>query len=297
MKPVLEHLPPKEEESFFVQAFDLPYFGTPWHYHPEFELVLIEESEGKRFVGNATSDFKKGDLSFLGANLPHLYRNPPVYYDKHSSLRAKSIVIHFREASLGKDFFSLPQMKKVNQFLERSAQGVDILGNSCKAIAAKMREMTCTTGISRLVLLLEILDMLAGTDEYSLVSGAGIVGHNSFDADRLNKVFQFILQNFHREIRLEEAASLVYMTRTSFCRFFLERTKRTFSDYLCEVRLNHAAKLLIEKDLKITRIASESGYNNLSNFNRQFKEKYKMSPQQYRQLYLKEKAPVFMEGV
>jgi transcriptional regulator GlxA family with amidase domain len=142
-----------------------------------------------------------------------------------------------------------------------------------------------------LIHLLEILNILADTAEYKLISGPGIVGHNVSDSERLDKVFHHILQNFHRGIKLEEVASLVYMTRTSFCRFFLERTKRTFSDYLTEVRLNHAAKLLIEENMSITRVAYDSGYNNLSNFNRQFREKYKINPKKYKSFYLKEDQP------
>ncbi len=288
MKPVLEHLPLDDKESFFIRAFDLPYFGTPWHYHPEYELVLVAESEGKRFVGNSITDFKKNDLSFFGPNLPHLYRNPPEYYARDSRLKARSIVIHFLETALGRDFFSLPQTAKINQLFEHSRQGIDILGETRKKVIAKMRAMLQTAGFQRLIHLLEILNILAESTEYKLISGPGIVGHNAADSERLDKVFQYILQNFHRPIRLEEVAGLVYMTRTSFCRFFLERTKRTFSDYLTEVRLNHAARLLIEENMSISRIAYDSGYNNLSNFNRQFREKYKINPKKYKSFYLKD---------
>jgi len=285
MRPVLEHLPPGSNESFVVQAFDLSYFGTPWHYHPEYELVLIEASEGKRYVGNSVSDFRQGDLSFLGANLPHLYRNPPAYYEKDSPLRAKSIVVHFRESSLGKDFFSLPQLNKVKELLAKSAQGLDIIEPVSKEIVSRMRRMVHESGIRRLVLLLEILDLLSSASDCRVISGPGIVGQNVFDAGRLNSVLAFMAQNFHREISLNEVASMVYMTRTSFCRFFLTRTKRTFSEYLKELRLNHAASLLTEKDMNISGIAVNSGYNNLSNFNRQFKKRYALSPQDYRQIH------------
>lgn len=291
MKPVLEHLPLEDKESFFTRAFELPYFGTPWHYHPEYELVLVLESEGKRFVGNSITDFKKNDLSFFGSNLPHLYRNPPEYYEKGSELKARSIVIHFLETSLGRDFFALPQARKIKQFFERSKQGIDILGETKKKIIVKMQAMLETAGFQRLIYLLEILNILAETTEYNLISGPGIVGHNISDSERLDKVFHYILQNFHRGIKLEEVASLIYMTRTSFCRFFLERTKRTFSDYLTEVRLNHAARLLIEENMSVARVAYDSGYNNLSNFNRQFREKYKINPKKYKSFYLKEDQP------
>ncbi len=291
MRPVLEHLPPGNNESFVVQAFDIPYFSTPWHYHPEYELVLIEASEGKRYVGNSVSDFNRGDVSFLGANLPHLYRNPPAYYQKDSPLRARSIVVHFRESSLGKDFFSLPQLNMVKELLVQSAQGIDIVGTLRIEVISRMRKMVHESGLRRLVLLLEILDLLSSSGDSRVISGPGIVGQNVFDAGRLNSVLSFITQNFHREISLNEVASMVYMTRTSFCRFFLSRTKRTFSEYVKELRLNHAAGLLTEKIMNISAVAVNSGYNNLSNFNRQFKKRYGLSPQDYRQIHGRHQIP------
>ncbi len=127
--PLLEYLPPKFEETFFIESFDLPYFGTPWHYHAEFELVLVKESHGKRFVGNSVSNFNSGDLSFLGSNLPHLYLNPPDYYEKDSKYRAKSIVLHFRPEAFG-NLFSLPEFKKTQMLFDKAKYGMDITGKS-----------------------------------------------------------------------------------------------------------------------------------------------------------------------
>jgi AraC-like DNA-binding protein len=285
VKPLLEHLPTQGEESFFAKAFDLPYFATPWHYHPEFELVLVVKSQGKRFIGNYVSDFQDGDLTFLGPNLPHLYRNPPAYYEQNPALRAQSIVIHFREDSIGRDFLALPQAKKLHGLFERSHQGMDILGETKREVSRKMRELLGTQGMERLIRLLDILNVLADTTDYALISDPGIVGHNPVDTDRLDAVFGYILQNFNREIRLEEVADLVHMTRTSFCRFFKERTKRNFSGFLADVRLDHAAKLLAESNGSIVQISYACGYNNLSNFNRQFKEKHGVSPREYRHAY------------
>jgi AraC-like DNA-binding protein len=285
MKPLLEHLPPEGEESFFAKAFDLPYFATPWHYHHEFELVLIVKSQGKRFIGNYVSDFQDGDLTFLGPNLPHLYRNTPAYYEQNPAFRAQSIVIHFLEDSIGKDFLALPQAKKLHGLFERSHQGMDILAETKRVVSRKMRELLQTQGMERLIRLLDILNLLADTTDYALISDPGIVGHNPLDTDRLDAVFGYILQNFNGEIRLEEVANLVHMTRTSFCRFFRERTKRNFSSFLADVRLDHAAKLLAESNSSIVQISYCCGYNNLSNFNRQFKEKHGLSPREYRHAY------------
>ncbi|HKZ38062.1 MAG TPA: cupin domain-containing protein, partial [Chryseolinea sp.] len=121
MKPVLEHLPLQPEESFVVKDFDYPYYPTPWHFHPEYEIVLVKESTGKRFIGDSISDFEPGDLAFIGPNLPHLYRNDSAYYQReNSSLRARSIVVHFLELSFGQDFFSLPETRPLQSLFSRS---------------------------------------------------------------------------------------------------------------------------------------------------------------------------------
>lgn len=285
MKPLLEYLPPPREESFFAQSFELPYFGTPWHYHPEYELVLIVESSGKRFIGNTVSNFDTGDLSLFGPNLPHLYRNHPAYYEEASPLKAKSIVIHFKEGAIGGDLLALPQAKGIGRLLHRSKNGLDIRGKTGEAVSKMMHELLAAKGMKRLLLLLTILDLLAESRSLKPISDTGIIGHNNTDTERLAVVFDYILHRYHENVRLAEVSKLVHMTPTSFCRFFKERTKRSFSSYLINVRLDHAKKLLSESQDSIEQICYASGYNNLSNFNRQFKEGFGISPRAFRQLY------------
>ena len=297
MNPVLEYLPPESEESFFAQAFDFPYFPTPWHYHPEYELVLVTKSYGKRFIGNAVTDFHEGDLSFFGPNLPHLYRNSQEFYENNPELRAQSMVIHFSEKSLGNDFLQLPQAKYIRELFHLSRQGMDILDNTKKEVIAKMKRLLELHGMERLIALLDILHQLGASSAYKLISDPGIIGHNAGDAERLNKVFQYTLENFEREIRLEEVAALAYMTRTSFCRFFQQRTKKSFFAFLAGIRLSHACKLLIETNKSVADITYSCGYNNFSNFNRQFKNKYNMNPKGYREIYSKIIEPEVLELV
>lgn len=285
MKPMLEHLEPAHQETFFAGTFDLPYFGTPWHYHPEYELVVVLASRGKRFIGNAVSEFKEGDLTFLGPNLPHLYRNPDQYYQGDPQLRARSIVIHFRESSLGMDLLALPQLRKVRRLFERSGQGLDFYGEVKREVIARMYRILEVSGLKRLIALLEILELLAETPDYRLISVPGITGHNAFESERLDAIFQYILQHFDQPIRLEEVASRVHMTRSSLCRFFRDHTKKSFSDFLIDVRLGHASTLLVESTDSVTQVAFKCGYNNLSNFNRQFKRKFGLTPRQYREAY------------
>ena len=128
MKAALEHLPKQREESFVVKYFDYSYYPTPWHYHPEYELVLVTQSQGKRFIGDAIHSFSAGNLSLIGPNIPHTYQNDHCYYQPDSKLRAQSIVIHFSEASLGHDFLQLPEARAVKNLLNNSMMGLDILG-------------------------------------------------------------------------------------------------------------------------------------------------------------------------
>jgi AraC-like DNA-binding protein len=141
------------------------------------------------------------------------------------------------------------------------------------------------SGLKRLIALLEILELLAETPDYRLISVPGITGHNAFESERLDAIFQYILQHFDQPIRLEEVASRVHMTRSSLCRFFRDHTKKSFSDFLIDVRLGHASTLLVESTDSVTQVAFKCGYNNLSNFNRQFKRKFGLTPRQYREAY------------
>src|SRR5688572_28229068 len=141
MKPVLEYLPRGDKESFVVKDFTYGYFPTPWHYHPEYEIVLVTESEGKRFIGDAISTFRPGDLAFIGPNLPHLYRNDERFYKTRSKLMARSIVVHFLEESLGEDLIALPEMSNIRKLLAMSVRGMDIKGRTNKIIDRMLHEL------------------------------------------------------------------------------------------------------------------------------------------------------------
>lgn len=285
MKPVLEHLPKDAEESFVVRAFDYKYYPTPWHFHPEYEIVLVTESSGKRFIGDNISNFGPGNLALIGPNLPHLYRNDAAYYKSASRLKAKSIVVHFSNTSFGKDFLSLPETKKVKQLLEKSARGLDITGKAALAVSAKLEELVTLKGFSCYLKLLEILQVLSESKEYRFISGGGITGVNEKESERMDDVLKYLLKNFSENINLADAAGVAHMAENSFSRFFKQRTRKTFTTYLTELRLNHAAKLLIEKEQSIVDICYHCGFNNLSNFHRYFKAFHKVTPLNYRKQY------------
>lgn len=286
MKPALEHLPKEKGESFVVKYFDYNYYPTPWHYHPEYEIVLVTESTGRRLIGDHVCDFEPGNLAFIGSNLPHIYRNDEKYYQPKSKLRAKSIVIHFSEDSLGNDFWKLPEAKSLKLFLRQSERGFDINGKTNNAISNQLEKIIGLKGIRRWLSLLEILNTIAESKELTSICKTSVIGKNEKESERLCLVFDWILHNYERDLRVTEAADLCNMSANAFSRFFSLRTRKTFSAYVTNLRLNKAARLLTEKELSVSDICYDCGFNNISNFNRQFLKQYKVNPLKYRRTFL-----------
>jgi len=286
MKPALEHLPKEKDHSFVVKFFDYNYYPTPWHYHPEYEIVMVTESTGKRFIGDHISDFQPGNLAFLGPNIPHTYRNDDKYYEEGSLLRAKSIVIHFTEASLGNDFLELPEARLLKKLFERSFHGLDIYGETYQKISNKLYDIISLTGLKRWLCLINILLEMSESKNLSSITKTSHIGYNEKESKRLCNVFDWITSNIEKDLRLSEAARIAEMNENAFSRFFSLRTRKTFVGFIQELRLQKAAKLLVENDMTITQVCYECGYNNVSNFNRQFLKHYKMNPMNYRKMFL-----------
>ena len=286
MKPALEHLPKEKDNSFVVKFFDYNYYPTPWHYHPEYEIVMVTESTGKRFIGDHISDFHPGNLAFLGPNIPHTYRNEEKYYAERSALRAKSIVIHFTESSLGNDFLELPETKSLQKLFEESLHGLDVFGETHDSISKKLYAIVKLSGLKRWLCLVDILLELSESKTLSPITKTTHIGYNEKESKRLCSVFDWITSNFEKDIKLAEAAQIAQMNENAFSRFFSLRTRKTFSGFVQELRLQKAAKLLVENDMTITEVCYECGYNNVSNFNRQFLNHYQMNPMRYKKMFL-----------
>ncbi|MFP5041227.1 AraC family transcriptional regulator [Parasediminibacterium sp. JCM 36343] len=285
MKPVLEYLPKDAEESFVVKSFEYTYYPTPWHFHPEYEIVLVTESTGKRFIGNNISNFQPGNLALIGPNLPHLYRNDVPYYEPNTDLRAKSIVVHFSENSFGHIFSSMPEAKQIKELFRKSVQGLEITGNTNKKASELLFELLELSGFARAIKLLEILQLLAASADCHFISGGGLTGINEKESERMHKVLDFLMKNFANDISRTEVAKVANMSDNAFSRYFSQRTRKTFAQYLNDLRLSHASKLLVSGEKNISEICYECGFNNVSNFNRQFKLHYGISPLAYSKTY------------
>ncbi len=281
MKAVPFKIPTSSEASFRVQVDEVSHFYDRYHHHPEIQITFIEKSHGTLLIGNSISSFLEGDLFIIGANVPHSFRNPESFY-KDIDLRAKSISVFFNMDSLGNDFFDLPELKKVKSILTESDKGIQIKGEAKDLICSKIRSIQKKKGIHSLLTFLEILTLISSADELNYLSSLRFsFDPSSQESERLELIFQYILDNYQQTIKLEEVAKQANLSVSAFCRFFKARTRKTFSKFLNEFRVSLACKKLISEEHSISEICYEVGFSNLSNFNRQFKEITGFSPTKY----------------
>jgi AraC-like DNA-binding protein len=259
-----------------ADKFISPYFETPWHCHIEYELTLIIHGKGKRFIGNHISDYEEGNLTFLGPNLPHLFRKDD------AQERGGSLVIHFKEEFLGKEFNHSPEMQKIRQLFEKSRMGLHIQGPTRDRLVQEMHNILELEGMNRLIALLSLLSALAESKDYYLLSNPDVAGQNPRDSDRLNKIFNYVMLNFTENIQIEDVAEISNMSYSGFSRYFKNRTKKNFSHFVNEIRIGYACKRLMTEDTSVSTVCFESGFNNLTHFNEQFKKIAKMTPYQFK---------------
>lgn len=283
MKPMFQDLPFPVDSHIYYYIEDLPHFIVPWHYHPAIEIMYIISGTGMRFVGDHLEGYAEGDVCMIGPQLPHEWRNDEIYFNKESALRSTCICLFFKKEIFESNLIRLPEMTNIRDLMERSRRGLKFVGESKKRIARFMELSSRNTGAQKVADLITLLEMMATTDEYEVLASVGFTESvNSDDFERFNKAYKYMVANFTTTIKLGDVAALVGLTPTAFCRYFKERTKKTFVEYLNDMRIGHAKKLLIEGKKKISTISMESGFNNLSNFINQFKKSTNMLPSNFR---------------
>lgn len=288
MKASLEQLDSHDDFSFQIKEVIQNRFDAPYHYHPAFELTLIISGEGKRFVGNNITDFRAGDLVLLGANLPHCWQNHRQDWlaMEEDSQQAQALVIHFKGDFLGTDFFNKPECRLIKQLLEKARGGFSIQGPTQDRVIREMLALKDLNPFARLISLLNILQMISnsGADTQSIDTNEVNYQLSNTDLDRINRIYAYVITNYTQEVHLDEVAHLANMTETAFCRYFKKVTKKTFVSLVTEFRIKHACELLRTSNKPMIEICFESGFGNLSHFNKQFKQYMKETPLQYRKL-------------
>ncbi|CAM4207897.1 AraC family transcriptional regulator [Zobellia roscoffensis] len=269
------------DRSFSVNHNLYPNFLRVWHYHPEIELVVILKSSGTRFIGDSIEKFQEGEVVLIGKNVPHMWLNDEIYFQPDSSLEAEAFAIHFTRDFLGKGFFDIPEMKEVASLLARANRGVKFssLNDELVAEIMKLIDYDPTTRVFKTI---EVLSKLAQHEDYQLLSTTSFV--NAFqktDNLRMDKIYAYVFENFNDGISASDVAKMTGMNKSAFSRFFKKTHKKSFTRYLNEIKVGYACRLLLENKESITSIAYLSGFNNISNFNRQFKIIHGLAPSAY----------------
>jgi len=287
MKPALQKSPISENQAFEVKYLNEPHFDSNWHFHSEYQLFTVIRGTGTRFVGDHVSPFKKNDLVFTGPNLPHLWQSDPEYFNGDKDLWTEGVVIYFHENFIGNDFLHKNETYKINQLFIKAQRGMEVLGNTSDKARGLILELLEVEDFERILKLLSLLHLLANSTEYNLLANEQYSNLlKEAESDRMNKVHAYVLKNFREKITLEQVAAIANMSSTSFSRYFKMHANKTFSDFLTEIRIGYSCKLLIEKSISISEACYESGFNTISNFNRQFKSVTHHSPLEYKRKYL-----------
>ncbi|GAB3893717.1 AraC family transcriptional regulator [Spirosoma agri] len=273
--------------SFIVKELTELHFDPNWHFHPHYQLFLVEEGTGTRFIGDSIKPFGPGDLVFLGPNLPHLWRSDQAYFNKQSGLVTRGIVVYFAEDFLGTDFFGKHEMTLLRQLLNHARQGLEWTGPTRAQVEAALRTMSKQSGgFDRVISLLTLLNSLSHATDFRYLTSPGYTNTvKPTETDRMQLVHDYVLGHFPDDLSLDTIADLAGMTPPAFCRYFKARANKTFSEFVSEVRIGHACKLLIGGKLSVTQISFESGFRTLSNFNRQFKDITGQTPSAYVRTY------------
>ena len=280
MKPIIEHLPLSDDTSFVARTHRTPNFEMPWHQHIEYEIILFTEGAGLSFIGNYVGEFEAGDIFFLGANLPHTFK-------KSDNLITSAVVVHFRGDFWGKEFLNLPESKEVQQLLNLSVQGLKITGKTREILNPLITFLEKEKGFKRIITLCECLDILAKKKEYTSLSTQEVKVVNNKTRERIDRIFDYTMENFKEPIRLSAIAAIADMSIPAFCNYFKKSTKKKYIDFLNEVRIGYACKQLTDNtQTTVEGACYESGFNTLANFNKQFLKAKGMTPSTYRKFFL-----------
>ena len=279
MKPRLLNRSNEQRQAFSIKRNRFPNFLKIRHYHPELELVYIAESTGTRFVGDSIEKFEPGEIVLLGKNIPHMWLNDKDYFQSNTDLVADALCIHFKEDFTGKPFLELTGTEPLAELFKNARRGIRFIDLDFPA-AEMMEDLAEEQDeFQQLLKFLALLHRLAKHQQIKLLSSEGYLERKP--EEHSDKTHEYIFKNFTKQILLSEVAAIARMNPTAFSRYFKRIHRKTFSRYLIEIRIGYACKLLIENKIKISSACYESGFNNISNFNKQFRNIKYMSPSQY----------------
>ena len=283
MKSALYKSPIPDTHAFIVKRLNDPVFDPTWHFHSEYQIFFVLKGKGTRFIGDSIRSFQKGDITFTGPNLPHLWRSDVDQEEHKLTENSEGIVVYFNESLIGKTLLQKEEAIKLRQLFKRSLRGIEVKGKTAKLVQEMMLDLSFMSGFEGVLQLLKILNLLSKSKNTILLATPGYTNSlKDGDTQRMNTVYAHAMKHFNRKITIDELAALTNMTPTSFSRYFKTHANKTFSEFMAELRIGHACKMLIENKMNISEACYSSGFQTLSNFNKQFKTLTKRTPSNYK---------------
>lgn len=281
MKIQFEDIRPDTDRSFRILLTPRLHNTFLWHYHPEYELVYIEGANGTRHIGEHISRYEGSDLVFIGPNVPHLNFDYGVENDHYK------VVIQLKADFLGQQFFQAPEMSDVRQLFERGKEGVSFSGKTKEEIGIRLKKLVGLSHFQQLMELLHIFQDLATSAEAQGVGAKPITNERYFsEQQRLKQIYYFVAEHYRENIEMEQVLALANLSLAAFCRYFKRMTGMTFTEFLNQYRINQSKHLLLQH-YHVSAACYESGFENLSHFNRTFKKLTGENPKDFRKRHLK----------
>lgn len=275
------NVPKTEHEIVRVQTDVEPYFYDQLHQHPEIQIMLIESGEGTLIAGDYVGRFEPNEVYVIGSGQPHVFRCDHSYYDPDSKRTAKSISLYFSETYFGNELWSSNELSAVRNFAASCNQGFQLSSEVGEHAAALIRKMEKDGGLERLIHFFSLLKQLVDAKTNRKLSNkpARLMAN---EEQRMNSILEFTFRESHRKIYLSEAAQVANLSVEAFCRYFKLHTRKTYINFVNQVRVSNACQLLIQRDRPVEQICYQSGFSNVSNFNRIFKKITHKSPLAFR---------------
>ena len=270
-------IPKPEYDALVYQEDKGASFYDKLHQHEEIQISLIVEGEGTLIVGDTINYYKPNDVLIIGSNLPHIFKS-----DTTLIKNSKMLSLFFTKTSFGNHFFYLVEMRAIKPFFKRATHGFKIITQQ-KVAKNLFLKLSKASKLNRFIILVELLKITSTCRYKSLSSFINEKQYSDNEGHRMRNVFEFTMTHYDGEVSLKKVAEIANMTKNAFCKYFKKRTNKTYFQFLSELRIEHASKLLLsETNYSISEIAFDSGFKNISNFNRQFKAIKNCSPSNYK---------------
>lgn len=281
-----ERLPISKSSPLKARFFDYEHFSYPLHFHSEYEIIYIKEGTGTRFLGNSITKFQAGDILLIGSNLPHFMKSDDAYHSGNPDLRVKGTIIQFEKEFMYSAINHYSHFVKIKNLFQESQRGIYFAAANFPKLQDLIERIPLENGLNQMMLFLEILKEMSETDNRQTISTTDFVNETIYDTARIDKIMSFLNKNYTRNISLEEIASFAAMNASAFCRYFKSKTGKSFKNYILDMRIGYACKLLLMEDISISQLSSQCGFETISHFNKTFKKNTGYVPSQYRKTIL-----------